>query len=82
MNGKRVEAVKNAEVLLNQILKENECYNLKDLKINGKDIINLGVKNGKDIGIILNDVLNRVIKEPAFNDKKKIIEYIKKSYKL
>ncbi|WP_244835393.1 CCA tRNA nucleotidyltransferase [Clostridium sp. BJN0001] len=82
MNEKRVKAVKNARFLLNEILEDKECFTLKDLNINGKDIINLGITDGKCIGKILNDVLNLVIKNPDLNNKDKIIKYIKVTYKL
>ncbi len=60
------------------ILENNLPYSIKDLKISGKDLIQLGF-NGKEIGEILNLLLERVIKSPQANTKEKLIELIKKS---
>lgn len=55
--------------LMQQILDEQSCFSLKDLAINGKDVMNcLGVKPGKHIGIILNTLLEEVIDEKIYND--------------
>ena len=56
--------------------KNNECYLLKDLKINGRDLEKLGYK-GKEIGIKLNQILDIVMKEPNLNNKENIIKLLK-----
>ncbi|NSJ92690.1 polynucleotide adenylyltransferase, partial [Coprococcus sp. MSK.21.13] len=60
------------------ILKEEECFTLKDLAINGNDLINLGYKNGKSIGKTLNMLLELVLENPELNKKEELIKYIKK----
>lgn len=55
--------------IMQQILDGNECFTVKDLKINGKIIMNeLGLKPGKHIGLILNTLLNDVIDEKIDNE--------------
>ena len=44
-------------------------FTVKDLKINGKDLIGLGMKPGKDIGILLNDLFDEVMKGELKNFK-------------
>ncbi|EHJ25291.1 tRNA nucleotidyltransferase/poly(A) polymerase family protein [Clostridioides difficile 050-P50-2011] len=51
------------------IINQKECFNLKDLAINGKDLISIGIKPGKDIGHILNKMLEIVINNPELNEK-------------
>ena len=51
------------------IINQKECFNLKDLAINGKDLISIGIKPGKDIGHILNNMLEIVINNPELNEK-------------
>ena len=58
-----------------EFMKEQDCFSLKDLKVNGNDLISLGYK-GKDIGIILNNMLNKVIDEPKLNDKEFLLKHI------
>ena len=56
-----------ARQLYLEILKKGECVNLKELKINGSDLIKLGMKPGREIGMILNRLLNEVIENPELN---------------
>ena len=58
------------------IEENNEFYTIKNLKINGTDIIYLGYKN-KEIGDILNNLLEAVIVNPKLNNKELLIKKIK-----
>ena len=55
----------------------NECFSIKDLKINGNDLIAIGFK-GKDIGKALQKCLDGVIAEKVKNDFEDLIKYAKK----
>lgn len=62
-----------------QDIKNNsEVFSLKHLAINGNDLISLGFK-GKEIGNILNFLLEQVMDNPELNTKEKLIEIIKKA---
>lgn len=63
--------------LYKQLNKEEYCWNLKDLKVNGQDIMALGFK-GKEISNVLNKLLNQVMKEEILNDKEQLITEAKK----
>lgn len=58
-----------------EIENSKECYRLKDLDINGRDLEELGYK-GKDIGEILNELLNKVIASPSLNKKEILINLL------
>ncbi|MBP1863202.1 tRNA nucleotidyltransferase (CCA-adding enzyme) [Clostridium tetanomorphum] len=62
---------------LNNILQKKQCFSLKDLAINGKDLIQLGLAQGKEIGKILNELLEKVIENPELNTREKLINIIK-----
>lgn len=51
-------------------LEKEEAFDIRHLKINGNDLINLGYKEGKIIGDILEYLLNVVIEDPSKNNKK------------
>ncbi len=53
------------------------CFRIKDLKINGKDLIEIGVPEGKEIGFILNKCFNAVLSGNIENDKNEILKFIK-----
>ena len=54
--------------LIRQIEVENSCLTLKDLALNGHDLMALGYR-GKAIGETLNVLLNRVLEEEIPNEK-------------
>ena len=62
------------ETELEAIIKENACFKLKDLAVNGQDMINLGLK-GKQIGDTLNLLLNMVIEEKLQNNREELIKF-------
>jgi tRNA nucleotidyltransferase (CCA-adding enzyme) len=62
---------------IQKILSEEQCYSLKDLSINGKDIIELGFKEGKEIGEMLQYLLDIVIENPDENNREKLMEIVK-----
>ncbi len=68
-----VEIMRNAfEEIKNK--KEPTC--LKDLAINGHDLMEVGV-NGKKIGLLLNEALEHILEYPSENTKEKLFKYLK-----
>ena len=63
----------------NSILERNEPMRIKDLKINGNDLIEIGVEKGKKVGEILNLLLQDVLENPKLNEREYLME---KSLKL
>ena len=74
------EALKIMKAMLSEVLEEENCFKIKDLAVNGNDLIELGIKPGPAFSLILNDLLNKVIEEKTENDKEKLIDYIKETY--
>lgn len=73
----QVEEIKK---IYDDILLNEPCCTLKDLQINGNDLISLGIPKGKEIGIILNDVLNKVIDDELYNEKETLVSYVENNY--
>lgn len=63
--------------MLDEIINGDECFSIKDLKINGNDLIAIGFK-GKDIGKALQKCLDGVIAEKVQNNFDDLIKYAKK----
>lgn len=61
---------------IDEVIKENNCFSLKDLKVNGNDLINIGFKPGKIIGETLNYLLEAVIDKPELNEKEELIKLV------
>ena len=72
----RLIIVDEISATANRVLEEAQCFSLKDLAVNGNDIMTLGYK-GKRVGEILNLLLENVIANNLPNSKEKLIEYVK-----
>ena len=60
---------------MRQIQEENACLSLKDLAVNGKDLMALGYR-GKAIGICLEALLEKVMEEELENTKEALMEFV------
>ena len=78
----RIERLKVIMSLYDEIMAEEPCLTVKDLKVRGGDVIGLGIEKGPMVGKVLDDVLARVLDEQLNNDKDEIINYIKDCYSL
>jgi tRNA nucleotidyltransferase (CCA-adding enzyme) len=75
------EAVKKLRELQDRIstqTTENTALSLKDIAINGKDLISLGVQPGEKIGHILNELFQTVLDDPAMNNREKLLSIAQK----
>jgi tRNA nucleotidyltransferase (CCA-adding enzyme) len=52
---------------------KGECMNIKELAVNGNDLVNIGFKEGKRIGEILKILLEIVIQQPDMNSKEDLL---------
>lgn len=59
--------------ILQEIFEKNETYRTKDLKISGLDLLDF---KGKKRGEILQEILNKVIKEELKNNRSELLSYI------
>lgn len=55
------------------ILEGQECLSLKDLAVTGSDLIALGIPAGKEIGVLLNELLELVLEEPRRNTREELL---------
>ena len=62
--------------ILEEIRAENACLSLKDLAVNGHDLMALGIQ-GKAVGETLNHLLEQVIDEVLLNEKETLLNYLK-----
>lgn len=66
---------------IKEILENKEVYEKKQLAIDGHDMIELGYKQGKIIGEILDYLLEQVLENPELNDKEELIKIVKEKFK-
>lgn len=76
---KREEKLKNLdeiESIYQKVAAAGQCVSLKDLAVTGSDLIQAGMKPGKEIGDKLKELLELVIEEPEQNTKEKLLEQL------
>lgn len=60
--------------IMSEVLEAEQCFALKDLQINGRDIMNLGIEQGKRVGEILNSLLDEVISGALENEHNALMQ--------
>jgi tRNA nucleotidyltransferase (CCA-adding enzyme) len=78
IHNERVEKFNQIDKIIQKLENENLSFSLKDLAVNGNDMLELGF-NGKDIGKNLKHLMEAVLNEQVENDKQKLINYLKKN---
>ncbi len=74
MREEKQEELEKLQSIYRQVLEEKPCVSLKMLAVTGNDLIALGMEPGKEIGEILNRLLQIVIDEPAYNEKEYLLK--------
>ena len=58
-----------------QILDDKDCLSLKELAVTGRDLIDAGMKPGKELGAILQKLFEYVLDNPEKNTKEDLLFY-------
>ena len=78
--GKKIAKLKQLEKMeqkVREVLEEKPAVSLKDLAINGKDLIDLGYQEGVELGGMLKKLLEIVIDKPELNRRERLLEFLK-----
>lgn len=79
MREEKLRDIDKIEELYLEVLEKNQCVTLKELAVSGRDLIELGIKPGKEIGDILDELLKKVIDDPDLNEKELLLQGVKRS---
>ncbi|OGO77655.1 MAG: polynucleotide adenylyltransferase [Clostridiales bacterium GWB2_37_7] len=60
-----------------KIVQEKQCLSLKDLAINGKDLVEMGFPQDRKLGEVLQKLLDAVLEQPKMNERNKLLELAK-----
>ena len=64
-----------------RIISEKQPLTVKNLKINGKDLMEIGIQPGVKMGQILSDLLEKVLENPELNNKEILLDLVKEGEK-
>lgn len=69
-----------AEMILNKLLEEDACFSLKQLAVNGHDLMKLGF-SGLQVGQMLNTLLEHVVDGTLTNDREELMAFAEQEKK-
>lgn len=70
----RQRELDRAEEIIAELLSEDACFSLKQLAVNGRDMMDLGL-SGPAIGQMLQRLLDQVLEEKLPNDRETLLEW-------
>ncbi len=73
----KLEKIEKWQLLYEKIKAKQECVSLKSLAVTGKDLIAAGWKPGRELGAVLNWLLELVLENPECNTKEYLLEQAK-----
>lgn len=71
------ERIRVAKEIYQTILDKKQALSLKDLAVSGKDLIEDGIKPGKELGAILEKLMDAVLEDPELNQKEILLSLYK-----
>jgi len=74
----RRDKVLGVKLIAKDVVAKQQCFQIKDLAINGNDILNLGVEAGPTVGKVLNHILDRVLDGELGNERDALMNEAKK----
>ncbi|MBR3811759.1 MAG: CCA tRNA nucleotidyltransferase [Agathobacter sp.] len=74
----KMEYIDRLKESYDEVIREKQCVQKKDLSINGKDLIQMGMKPGEEMGALLEQLFDEVLKDPTQNDREKLLEQANK----
>ncbi len=77
----KLELIDSYESLYHEIMAKRQCLTLKDLAVNGTDMLELGLERGKEIGVTLNRLLMHVLERPEDNTREILMNLVKTEQK-
>ena len=74
----KIENIVAMRELYHEILINEECVTLRQLAVGGRELMNMGMQPGREIGSMLSELLEYVIDDPGRNRKDILCDYVRK----
>jgi tRNA nucleotidyltransferase (CCA-adding enzyme) len=68
------------QLRISEVKMKDMILKISDLNVTGSDLKLLGIPEGPRMGEILRDLLEKVIEDPALNDKETLLKFVKNMY--
>ena len=73
----KIENIVAVRELYQHALLEDQCVTLRQLAVSGRDLMDLGMKPGRELGNMLSELLEYVIDDPERNRKEILCGYVR-----
>lgn len=73
----RLSYIDAYEAQYQQIINQQQCVALKELKVSGKDLIQMGMDPGRELGEALRFLLELVLEYPEYNTREILLEKLR-----
>ena len=73
----RIENINRTIEMYNEAINNSYCLRLNDMAIGGRELIELGMKPGREIGDVLNKLFEMVLDDPEKNTKEILLKKAK-----
>lgn len=70
----KLALVDTFEEYYRECVAKKECLQKKDLSVNGTDLLAMGMKQGKEMGLVIDQLFEAVIEDPQMNEREKLLE--------
>lgn len=74
----KLDLIRSFTQLYETILQRGDCLSVKDLAVDGSDLMAAGVKAGPAVGEVLQKLLDRVLSDPSLNTKEQLMRIVEK----
>ena len=71
----------NVEKTYEEVIKKKQCVTMKELAVNGRDLMSVGIESGAFMGTVLKELLEIVLDDPTRNEKEQLLQIVKEQYR-
>lgn len=72
----KLKKLSAAKRCFREICEAGDAVTVKDLAVNGRDLMDFGIESGPELGRILHELLEYVMEEPERNKKELLLDYV------
>lgn len=73
MREEKLKKLAYIQTLYEESRRRQECISLKELAVTGTDLIALGIPPGRELGMLLKELLEAVLEKPALNTREELL---------
>lgn len=73
----KIENIVEMRRIYQEVLLKDECVTLRQLAVSGRELMEIGMQPGRDLGLMLGELLEYVLDDPSRNTKEILCGYVK-----